>query len=76
MLEGLPNLQDLDKLMIGESVPEGLSCDLTLERRGRADLVAAIGAARPPRDYVSRDLLRTSSTRPRSTSTTSRPSSS
>jgi bacterioferritin len=58
LLEGLPNLQDLHKLMIGESLPEGLNCDLTAERRGRADLVAAIGACEAAADYVSRDLLR------------------
>jgi len=58
MLEGLPNLQDLGKLRIGESVPEGLKGNLELERGGRIDLVAAIGACEAATDYVSRDMLR------------------
>ncbi|MBL8703809.1 MAG: bacterioferritin [Rhodospirillales bacterium] len=58
MLEGLPNLQDLGKLRIGESVPEGLKGNLELERAGRIDLVAAIGACETATDYVSRDMLR------------------
>jgi bacterioferritin len=57
-LEGLPNLQDLHKLALGENVPEALNCDLKLERRGREDLLAAIAACEKSRDYVSRDLLR------------------
>ncbi len=58
LLEGLPNLQDLGKLRIGESVPEGLKGNLELERQGRVDLVAAIGACETAPDYVSRDMLR------------------
>ena len=58
LLEGLPNLQNLHKLGIGESVPEGLKCDLALERRGRGDLVEAISACESANDFVSRNLLR------------------
>jgi bacterioferritin len=56
-LEGLPNLQDLGKLMIGENVKEMLECDLRLELHGVADLKPAIEYAEQIRDYVSRDLL-------------------
>ena len=58
MLEGLPNLQDLGKLKIGETVPEGLEADLAMERKGRGDLIGGIGACEKASDYVSRDLLR------------------
>jgi len=58
LLEGLPNLQDLHKLALGETVPEALLCDLKLERRGREDLLNAIATCEKARDYVSRDLLR------------------
>jgi bacterioferritin len=57
-LEGLPNLQDLGRLRIGESVPEGLKADLEAERQARGDLVAAISASETATDYVSRHLLR------------------
>jgi bacterioferritin len=57
-LEGLPNLQDLHKLSLGETVPEALQCDLKLERRARGDLVDAVAACEKAKDYVSRDLLR------------------
>lgn len=56
-LEGLPNLQDLGKLSIGETVPEQLENDLALERGARDDLVAAVEFCEQQRDYVSRDLL-------------------
>jgi len=58
LLEGIPNLQDLAKLKIGETVPEGLSANLELERKGRVDLVAAMAHCESVQDYVSRDLLR------------------
>ena len=56
-LEGLPNLQELDKLLIGENVPEILSCDLQLERKGVDDLRAGIADCERLRDYVTRDLF-------------------
>jgi bacterioferritin len=56
-LEGLPNLQDLGKLMIGESVPEALECDLKLEHIAHPDLKAAVAHCESVGDYVSRELL-------------------
>jgi bacterioferritin len=56
-LEGLPNLQDLDKLLIGENVQEILECDLKLEMKAIADLRAAIVDSEAVRDFVTRDLL-------------------
>src|SRR3546814_14729537 len=58
LLEGLPNLQDLNKLGIGEDLVEGLRCDLTVESNGRTDLIAGISLCEGTPDYVSRDLLR------------------
>ncbi len=58
VIDGLPNLQDLGKLKIGEDVPEGLKCDLAMERKGREDLLAAIAACEGAADYVSRHILR------------------
>ena len=57
MLDGLPNLQDLGKLNIGESVPEILSSDLALERAAQATIKDGIAHCESVSDYVSRDLL-------------------
>jgi bacterioferritin len=56
-LDGLPNLQDLDKLLIGESVQEILECDLKLEQKGLDDLRPAIVHCESVRDFATRDLL-------------------
>src|SRR5580658_5847526 len=56
-LDGLPNLQDLHKLSIGETVREALTADLALEQKSRATLVAGVTLAEAHADYVSRDLM-------------------
>src|SRR5262245_52484950 len=56
-LEGLPNLQDLGKLMIGENARECLEGDLKLERAARPDLQEAISHCESVRDYISREIL-------------------
>ncbi len=57
MLDGLPNLQDLGKLQIGEDVPEALACDLRLEQGAQATIKDGIAHCESVRDYVSRDRL-------------------
>ena len=56
-LEGLPNLQSLGKLLIGENTKEMLECDLKLEMKAIPDLRDGIEYAESVRDYISRDLL-------------------
>lgn len=56
-LEGLPNMQSLGKLRIGENVPEMLQCDLDLELDAIPDLRAGIAYCENHKDYVTRDLF-------------------
>lgn len=56
-LEGIPNLQHLGKLLIGENVKEALHCDLTLEQKGLPDLKTGIAHCESVGDYVSRELF-------------------
>ena len=56
-LDGLPNVQDLGKLLVGEDVPEILSCDLLSETGAQTTIKDAIAYCETVRDYVSRDIL-------------------
>jgi bacterioferritin len=56
-LEGLPNLQDLGKLLIGENVKECLQCDLKLEMSSRETLKSAIAECESSADYISREIF-------------------
>jgi bacterioferritin len=56
-LESLPNLQDLGKLLIGESAQEALKCDLDLERAARPVLQEAIAHCETVKDYISREIF-------------------
>ncbi len=58
MLEGLPNLQALHKVMIGESTPEMLDCDLKLEKAAQVTVKDGIAACEAAADYVSREIFR------------------
>ena len=58
MLDGLPNLQDLGKLLVGEDLVEALKGDLTLERAAQATIKDGIAHCETVRDYVSREILR------------------
>ena len=56
-LEGLPNLQDIGKLLIGENLEERLKCDLQLEMKAHPDLKNAIAHCESVGDYISRELF-------------------
>ena len=57
MLDGLPNLQDLGKLLIGENLLECLGCDLKLERAAQAAIKEGVAYCESVRDYISREIL-------------------
>ena len=57
-LDGLPNLQDLHMLKIGENVPECMTSDLSVEVSGRVDQIAGIKECEAAEDYVTRQILR------------------
>jgi bacterioferritin len=56
-LDGLPNMQNMHKIRIGEAVPEMLQADLELERKNRADLGVAVATCETKGDYNSREIL-------------------
>ena len=57
-LEGLPNLQELGKLLIGEKAEECIECDLRAEMTARETLLGGIAACEAAKDYVSRELFK------------------
>lgn len=57
LMEGFPNLQNLNKLQIGESVPERLQGDLAAEKNGHAAIKEGITLCEEKKDYVTRDML-------------------
>jgi bacterioferritin len=57
MLDGLPNLQDLHKLLLGEDTPEMLKCDLKLEQTAHQTVKEGIAYCESVGDYVSREIL-------------------
>jgi bacterioferritin len=57
MLDGLPNLQDLNKLLIGETTPEILECDLKIEQGSQLTLKEGIAYCETVKDYISREIL-------------------
>ena len=59
MLDGLPNLQDLHKISIGETVPEALGADLKLEYASQAVVKEAMAFCESVRDFVSREIFQT-----------------
>jgi len=57
MLDGLPNLQDLGKIFIGQDTKEIIECDLKLERAAHGTVVEGIAYCESVKDYVSREIL-------------------
>jgi bacterioferritin len=57
LLDGLPNLQDLGRLAVGETVLECLNADLKLESEARTAIVAAVTLCETSKDYVSREIV-------------------
>ncbi len=58
MLDGLPNVQAINKVMVGENTPEMLQCDLTLELAAQKTVKEGIAACELAADYISRELFK------------------